>query len=45
MADMCRNYYVLKMKGNFILTLIVAFIPKLLKCVEEGGDKIISVSS
>lgn len=44
MAEMLRSYYVLKMKGNFILTLIVAFTPKLLKCV-EGGDKIISVSS
>lgn len=44
MADMPRSYYFLKMKGNFILKLIVAFTPKLLKCVEGGGGKIIFVA-
>lgn len=44
MADMARSYYFLKMKGNFILKLIVAFTPKLLKCVAGEGGKIIFVA-
>lgn len=44
-ADTARSYYFLKMKGNFILKLIVAFTPKLLKCVEGGGGEIIFVAS
>lgn len=45
MADMAGSYYFLKMKGNFILKLIVAFTPKLLKCVEGGEGEIIFVAS
>lgn len=45
MADMARSYSFLKMKGNFILKLIVVSTPKLLKCVERGGSKIIFVAS
>lgn len=42
---MARSYSFLKMKGDFILKLIVAFTLKLLKRVEGGGGKIIFVAS
>lgn len=43
MADMARSYSFLKMEGNLILKL-VAFTPKLLKCVDGGRGKIIFVA-